>query len=186
MSKILLALAILFFSSCTTEQIKQTQSNCYILSSFTEFHRCSENIVKNSYEYKFSFERDIIDQYFAYGEVLSQQVERKTLNNAEAFKSWGDQLVKDTLRAEARGKEAQELVVLTGSLALIAFNIYKAKAPSPSVSNTQVQTSVTPNISRATTAVANYTPNSQIAACRVGLIINRVQGTVNNLMRTWC
>ena len=71
-------LVFLFLISCATQKVQETQQeNCYQYTSFPEFHRCSEKVVKSSYSYRLSFERDIIDQYFAFGEVLALQVEKK-------------------------------------------------------------------------------------------------------------
>ena len=77
--KLATVLIFLFLISCATQKVQETQQeNCYQYASFPEFHRCSEKVVKSSYNYRLSFERDIIDQYFAFGEVLALQVEKKT------------------------------------------------------------------------------------------------------------
>ena len=77
--RLIIGLIFFFLVSCATQKVEVIQQeNCYQYKTFPEFHRCSEKVVKSSFDYKFSFERDIIDQYFAFGEVLALQVEKKT------------------------------------------------------------------------------------------------------------
>jgi hypothetical protein len=175
----------LILVSCATQKVEQTQQeNCYQYTTFPEFHRCSEKVVKSGYSYKLSFERDIIDQYFAFGEVLALQVEKKTKDNIEAFEIWGDELDKAVRQAELRGKEAAEVTIITAAIAVTAYLIYKEHRRIKEFK--KLETSASSAVNKVTGTTAAYTPNSQIAACRMGLLINRVQGTTNNLMRTWC
>ena len=99
--RLIIGLIFFFLVSCATQKVEEIQQeNCYQYKTFPEFHRCSEKVVKNSFDYKFSFERDIIDQYFAFGEVLALQVEKKTKYNIQAFEIWGEELDKAVAQAE--------------------------------------------------------------------------------------
>ena len=160
------------------------QENCYQYTSFPEFHRCSEKVVKSSYSYRLSFERDIIDQYFAFGEVLALQVEKKTKDNIEVFEIWGDELDKAVKQAELRGKEAAEITIITAALAVTAYIIYKESRRIKEFK--KLENSASSAVNKVAGTTSSYTPNSGVAACRVGLLINRVQGTRNNLMNNWC
>lgn len=181
-------IALLFLSCCATDKIQQTQSeNCFQYTFFPQFQRCSEQVVKGSYDYRFGFEKDIIDQYFAYGEVLALQVERKTLDNIEAFKQWGDELDAATSKAQLREGKALELTIVTAALAVTAYSLYKQNLKIKDTNRTQLTTSSSVNrLTPTSSSITNYTPNSGVAACKVGLLINRIQGITNNLMRTWC
>ena len=84
--RLIISLVFFFLFSCATQKVEvMQQENCYQYKTFPEFHRCSEKVVKSSFNYKFSFERDIIDQYFAFGEVLALQVEKKTKDNIQNY-----------------------------------------------------------------------------------------------------
>jgi hypothetical protein len=179
------ALVFLFLYSCATQKVQETQQeNCYQYISFPEFHRCSEKVVKSSYNYRLSFEKDIIDQYFAFGEVLAIQVEKKSKDNIEAFQIWGDELDRAVKQAELRGKEAVEVTIITAAIAVTAYIIYKENRRIKEFK--KLENSASSVVNKAAGTTAAYTPNSQIAACRMGLLMNRVQGTSNNFMRTWC
>jgi hypothetical protein len=181
----ILIFVFLFLVSCATQKVEEfQQENCYQYITFPEFHRCSEKVVKSTYSYRLSFERDIIDQYFAFGEVLALQVEKKTKDNIEAFEIWGDELDKAVRQAELRGKEAAEITIITAALAVTAYIIYKESRRIKEFKKLENSASSTVNKVAGTTS--SYTPNSGVAACRVGLLINRVQGTRNNLMNNWC
>jgi hypothetical protein len=124
--RLIISLVFFFLVSCATQKVEEIQQeNCYQYKTFPEFHRCSEKVVKSSFDYKFSFERDIIDQYFAFGEVLALQVEKKTKDNIQAFEIWGEELDKAVTQAELRGKEATELAIITAAIAVTAYIIYK-------------------------------------------------------------
>jgi hypothetical protein len=168
--RLVVALIFLFLISCATQKVQETQQeNCYQYKTFPEFHRCSEKVVKDSYNYKFSFERDIIDQYFAFGEVLALQVEKKTKNNIEAFNIWGEELEKAVTQAELRGQEATELAIITAAIAVTAFIIYKEQKKIKEVKS----------LTSSTSSSINSLTSSNSSACSYGKYIFSITGRIN-------
>jgi hypothetical protein len=168
--RLIIILSFLFFVSCATQKVQETQQeNCYQYKTFPEFHRCSEKVVKDSYNYKFSFERDIIDQYFAFGEVLALQVEKKTKDNAEAFNTWGEELEKAVTQAELRGQEATELAAITAAIAVTAYIIYKEQKKIKEVKSLT---------SSASSSINSLTSNNS-SACNYGKYIFNITGRIN-------
>lgn len=164
----------IFLISCATQKVDDIQQeNCYQYKTFPEFHRCSEKVVKGSYNYKFSFERDIIDQYFAFGEVLALQVEKKTKDNIQAFEVWGEELDKAVIQAELRGKEATELAIITAAIAVTAYIIYKEQRKVKEVKN------LTSSTSKSVSSFVN--PQNQ-SACNYGKYIYSITGRINGYM----
>ena len=164
----------IFLISCATQKVQETQQeNCYQYTSFPEFHRCSEKVVKSSYSYILSFERDIIDQYFAFGEVLALQVEKKTKDNIQAFEVWGEELDKAVIQAELRGKEATELAIITAAIAVTAYIIYKEQRKVKEVKN------LTSSTSKSVSSFVN--PQNQ-SACNYGKYIYSITGRINGYM----
>ena len=164
----------IFLISCATQKVDDIQQeNCYQYKTFPEFHRCSEKVVKGSYNYKFSFERDIIDQYFAFGEVLALQVEKKTKDNVQAFEVWGEELDKAVIQAELRGKEATELAIITAAIAVTAYIIYKEQRKVKEVKN------LTSSTSKSVSSFVN--PQNQ-SACNYGKYIYSITGRINGYM----
>lgn len=164
----------IFLISCATQKVEDIQQeNCYQYKTFPEFHRCSEKVVKSSYNYKFSFERDIIDQYFAFGEVLALQVEKKTKDNIQAFEVWGEELDKAVIQAELRGKEATELAIITAAIAVTAYIIYKEQRKVKEVKN------LTSSTSKSVSSFVN--PQNQ-SACNYGKYIYSITGRINGYM----
>lgn len=164
----------IFLFSCATQKVDDIQQeNCYQYKTFPEFHRCSEKVVKGSYNYKFSFERDIIDQYFAFGEVLALQVEKKTKDNIQAFEVWGEELDKAVIQAELRGKEATELAIITAAIAVTAYIIYKEQRKVKEVKN------LTSSTSKSVSSFVN--PQNQ-SACNYGKYIYSMTGRINGYM----
>ena len=164
----------IFLISCATQKVEDIQQeNCYQYKTFPEFHRCSEKVVKGSYNYKFSFERDIIDQYFAFGEVLALQVEKKTKDNVQAFEVWGEELDKAVIQAELRGKEATELAIITAAIAVTAYIIYKEQRKVKEVKN------LTSSTSKSVSSFVN--PQNQ-SACNYGKYIYSITGRINGYM----
>jgi hypothetical protein len=146
--RLIIVLFFLFLVSCATQKVEEIQQeNCYQYKTFPEFHRCSEKVVKGSFNYKFSFERDIIDQYFAFGEVLALQVEKKTKDNIQAFEIWGEELDKAVTQAELRGKEATELAIITAAIAVTAYIIYKEQKKTKEIKNPKYESNeINPNL----------------------------------------
>ena len=164
----------IFLISCATQKVEDIQQeNCYQYKTFPEFHRCSEKVVKSSYNYKFSFERDIIDQYFAFGEVLALQVEKKTKDNIQAFEVWGEELDKAVIQAELRGKEATELAIITAAIAVTAYIIYKEQRKVKEVKNLTSSTSKT---------VSSFVNPQNQSACNYGKYIYSITGRINGYM----
>jgi hypothetical protein len=164
----------IFLISCATQKVDDIQQeNCYQYKTFPEFHRCSEKVVKGSYNYKFSFERDIIDQYFAFGEVLALQVEKKTKDNIQAFEVWGEELDKAVIQAELRGNEATELAIITAAIAVTAYIIYKEQRKVKEVKN------LTSSTSKSVSSFVN--PQNQ-SACNYGKYIYSITGRINGYM----
>ena len=172
--RLIVSLIFIFLVSCATQKVEVVQQeNCYQYKTFPEFHRCSEKVVKGSFDYKFSFERDIIDQYFAFGEVLALQVEKKTKDNIEAFEIWGEELDKAVVQAELRGKEATELAIITAAIAVTAYIIYKEQKKIKEVKN------LTSSTSRTVSSFVN--PQNQ-SACNYGKYIYSMTGRINGYM----
>lgn len=172
--RLIISLVFFFLVSCATQKVEEIQQeNCYQYKTFPEFHRCSEKVVKGSYNYKFSFERDIIDQYFAFGEVLALQVEKKTKDNIEAFEIWGEELDKAVIQAELRGKEATELAIITAAIAVTAYIIYKEQRKVKEVKN------LTSSTSKSVSSFVN--PQNQ-SACNYGKYIYSITGRINGYM----
>jgi hypothetical protein len=172
--RLIVSLIFVFLISCATQKVEVVQQeNCYQYKTFPEFHRCSEKVVKGSFDYKFSFERDIIDQYFAFGEVLALQVEKKTKDNIEAFEIWGEELDKAVVQAELRGKEATELAIITAAIAVTAYIIYKEQKKIKEVKN------LTSSTSRTVSSFVN--PQNQ-SACNYGKYIYSMTGRINGYM----
>jgi hypothetical protein len=172
--RLIVSLIFVFLVSCATQKVEVVQQeNCYQYKTFPEFHRCSEKVVKGSFDYKFSFERDIIDQYFAFGEVLALQVEKKTKDNIEAFEIWGEELDKAVVQAELRGKEATELAIITAAIAVTAYIIYKEQKKIKEVKN------LTSSTSRTVSSFVN--PQNQ-SACNYGKYIYSMTGRINGYM----
>jgi hypothetical protein len=168
--KLLFSIVFLFLISCATQKVQETQQeNCYQYKTFPEFHRCSEKVVKDSYNYKFSFERDIIDQYFAFGEVLSLQVEKKNKNNIEAFNVWGEELERAVTQAELRGKEATDLAIITAAIAVTAYIIYKEQKKIKEVKS----------LTSSTSSSINSLTSSNSSACNYGKYIFSITGRIN-------
>ena len=120
--------SILFFfiSSCATKNIEKSQDEyCFSFKTFPKYHRCTEEIVKKSFKYKYGFEKDIIDKYFAYGEVLAIDVEKGRKKNIDAYKEWGMELQKAVVESEKKGKEAIRATVITAIIAVAVYAIYK-------------------------------------------------------------
>jgi hypothetical protein len=172
--RLIIGRVFFFLVSCATQKVEVIQQeNCYQYKTFPEFHRCSEKVVKGSFDYKFSFERDIIDQYFAFGEVLALQVEKKTKDNIEAFEIWGEELDKAVVQAELRGKEATELAIITAAIAVTAYIIYKEQKKIKEVKN------LTSSTSRTVSSFVN--PQNQ-SACNYGKYIYSMTGRINGYM----
>ena len=127
MKKIFLLLLSLFFlNSCASQKISEIQEeNCYDYKEFEKFHRCAERLTKDSYKYKFSFDKDIINAYFAYGEVLAIDVEKGRKDNYEAFRIWGEELEKSVNEAQEKGARAIKTAVVTAIIAIAVYSIYK-------------------------------------------------------------
>ena len=167
-------LVFLFLISCATQKVQETQQeNCYQYTSFPEFHRCSEKVVKSSYSYRLSFERDIIDQYFAFGEVLALQVEKKTKDNIEVFEIWGDELDKAVKQAELRGQEAAEITIITAAIAVTAYIIYKEQNKTKEIKKFTSTTSK---------SVSNFVNPQDKSACNYGKYIYSITGRINGYM----
>ena len=127
MKKIFLTLFLFFLiNSCATQNISEIQEeNCYNYKEFEKFHRCAEKLTKDSYQYKFSFDKDIINAYFAYGEVLAIDVEKGRRDNFEAFKIWGKELEKSVDESKEKGARAIKTAVVTAVIAIAVYSIYK-------------------------------------------------------------
>ena len=127
MKKIFLTLFLFFLiNSCATQNISEIQAeNCYNYKEFEKFHRCAEKLTKDSYQYKFSFDKDIINAYFAYGEVLAIDVEKGRKDNFEAFKIWGKELEKSVDESKEKGARAIKTAVVTAVIAIAVYSIYK-------------------------------------------------------------
>ena len=127
MKKIFLTLSLFFLiNSCATQNISEIQvENCYNYKEFEKFHRCAERLTKDSYQYKFSFDKDIINAYFAYGEVLAIDVEKGRKDNFEAFKIWGKELEKSVDESKEKGARAIKTAVVTAVIAIAVYSIYK-------------------------------------------------------------
>ena len=172
--RLIISLVFFFLVSCATQKVEEIQQeNCYQYKTFPEFHRCSEKVVKSSFDYKFSFERDIIDQYFAFGEVLALQVEKKTKDNIQAFEIWGDELDKAVAQAELRGKEATELVIITAAIAVTAYIIYKEQNKTKEIKKFTSTTSK---------SVSNFVNPQDKSACNYGKYIYSMTGRINGYM----
>jgi hypothetical protein len=123
---LLIFLFFLLSSSCATQKISTIQEeNCYDFKEFTKFHRCAERLTKDTYQYKFSFDKDIINAYFAYGEVLAIDVEKGRKDNFEAFKIWGEELEKSVDESREKGARAIKTAVVTAIIAIAVYSIYK-------------------------------------------------------------
>jgi hypothetical protein len=123
-----LLLIIIFCSitNCATKSIKKSQDiSCINYTSFPKYHECTEGVVKSTFKYKYGFEKDIIDSYFAYGEVLSIDVKKGRKENYEAFRIWGDELEKAVQQSEKKGKQAVKTTVITAMIAIAVYAIYK-------------------------------------------------------------
>ena len=127
MRKILaIFLFFLLSSGCATQKISTLQEeNCYDYKEFNKFHRCAEKLTKDTYQYKFSFDKEIINAYFAYGEVLAIDVEKGRKNNFEAFKTWGEELEKSVDESKEKGARAIKTAVVTAVIAIAVYSIFK-------------------------------------------------------------
>lgn len=124
--KFVILFIFFLITSCATTKVEKIQEdNCFSYKNFPDYHRCSERVVKNSYTYKLSFEKNIIDEYFAYGEVLAIDVEKGRKNNFEAFMVWGKELEKSIEQAKLKGKKTAKTVIITAVIAIAVYVIYK-------------------------------------------------------------
>ena len=172
--RLIISLVFFFLFSCATQKVEvMQQENCYQYKTFPEFHRCSVKVVKSSFNYKFSFERDIIDQYFAFGEVLALQVEKKTKDNIQAFEIWGEELDKAVVQAELRGKEATELAIITAAIAVTAYIIYKEQSKAKEIKKLTSSTSK---------SVSSFVNPQDVSACNYGKYIYSITGRINGYM----
>lgn len=113
-------------TSCATKNIQKSQDiSCINFTSFPKYHECTEEVVKSTFKYKYGFEKDIIDSYFAYGEVLSIDVQKGRKENYEAFRIWGEELEKAVQQSEEKGKQAVKTTVITAMIAIAVYAIYK-------------------------------------------------------------
>lgn len=177
MKTIFLLLLSFFLTSCATKKIDSMQKDtCVQLKKFPDFHRCSEAVVKNSYAYKLSLDRDIIDVYFAYGELLALDVEKGRKNNFEAYNIWGKELEKSIEEAELKGKKTAKTVIVTAAIAVAVYIIYKEYLED------QLEIKEVTEAKKTTTNSFNAVSYRNSQACNYGKYIYSVTGRLSGYL----